>query len=68
MMNYGISVVRLKKTKKNKISKDITSISTKLAHERGYSIVFKEVKVNLNAADITDEVIAQLKNTKDSKK
>lgn len=53
---------------KNKISKDITSISTKLAHERGYSIVFKDVKVNLNAADITDEVIAQLKNTKDSKK
>lgn len=53
---------------KNKISKDITSISTKLAHERGYSIVFKEVKVNLNAADITDEVITQLKNTKDSRK
>lgn len=52
---------------KNEISKDITSISTKIAHERGYSIVFKDVKVNLNGADITDEVIAQLKNIKDSK-
>lgn len=45
----------------NRISKDIISISTKLAHERGYSIVFKEVKVNLEAADITEDVVSQLK-------
>ncbi|EJX02867.1 Outer membrane chaperone Skp (OmpH) [gut metagenome] len=53
---------------RDRISKDIASISAKLAHEQGYTIVFKRVKVNVNAADITDEVIKQLKNTEDSKK
>lgn len=53
---------------RGKIDKDIASISAKLAHERGYTIVFKDVKVNLNAADITDEVITQLKKTQNASK
>lgn len=53
---------------KNKIDKDIVSISSKLAHERGYTIVFKEVKVNVQAADITDDVIKQLQTTQNASK
>lgn len=53
---------------KNKIDKDIVSATSKLAHERGYTIVFKEVKVNLQADDITDEVIKQLHMTQKASK
>lgn len=59
-----ISVDELEK----QINKDIVSISTKLAHERGYTVIFKDVKVNLKAADITADVVGQLKKEHDIKK
>lgn len=52
------------KTLQENISKDISSIANKLAHERGYTIIFNQYKVNLKAEDITDDVIKGVKNTK----
>ena len=37
---------------------------TRLAKERGYTIVFNKVKVNVKADDITAEVIKELKKSK----
>lgn len=53
---------------KSKIDKDITSVSTKLAHEQGYTIIFKDVKANVKAADITEAVINELKKTQNNSK
>ena len=46
------------------INSDIESQAVRLAHERGYSIVFNKFKVNLKADDITDTVIQALKKDK----
>ncbi|MDO4921730.1 MAG: hypothetical protein Q4E64_07885 [Phascolarctobacterium sp.] len=45
---------------KQQINKDIESQAVRLAHERGYTIVFNQYKVNLKAEDITDLVISNL--------
>jgi len=52
-------------TLKKKINSDIESIAVKLAKQRGYTIVFNTFKANVSAADITDDVIAELKKLKD---
>ena len=46
---------------RKKINNDIESSAFKLAHERGYTIVFNKYKVNLKADDITDAVVQELK-------
>lgn len=46
---------------RKKINNDIESSAIKLAHERGYTIVFNKYKVNLKADDITDAVVQELK-------
>ncbi len=46
---------------KKQISQDIESQAVKLAHERGYTIVFNQFKANVKADDITDAVIKALK-------
>ena len=43
-----------------RIEGDITSQATRLAHEKGYSIIFKQYKVNISADDITSQVVANL--------
>lgn len=43
-----------------KIDRDISSQAAKLAHENGYTIVFKRYKVNIKADDITDRIIKDL--------
>lgn len=48
----------------SEISHDIESRVTRLAKERGYTIVFNKVKVNVKADDITAEVIKELKKSK----
>lgn len=45
---------------KRQINKDIESQAVRLAHERGYTIVFNQYKVNLKAEDITDLVVKNL--------
>lgn len=45
---------------KRQINKDIESQTVRLAHERGYTIVFNQYKVNLKAEDITDLVVKNL--------
>ena len=40
-----------------KIASDISSQATKLAHEKGYGVIFKKYKVNISADDITTQVI-----------
>ena len=42
------------------ISSDITSIAAKLAHERGYTIIFNQYKANAAADDITEDIIKEL--------
>lgn len=42
------------------INADIESQALKLAHERGYSIVFNQFKANLKAEDITQTIIKEL--------
>ena len=44
------------------IRNDIESNVIKLAHERQYTIVVHSVKVNINADDITDDVVKALQN------
>lgn len=46
------------------IRNDIESNVIKLAHERQYTIVFRSVKVNIKADDITDDVVKALQNMK----
>ena len=49
---------------KKQINSDIESQAVKLAHERGYSIVFNKFKVNLKAEDITEAIVQALKKDK----
>lgn len=49
---------------KKQINSDIESQAVRLAHERGYSIVFNKFKVNLKAEDITDAIVQALKKDK----
>ncbi len=46
------------------IRHDIESKVAYLAKERGYTIVFNKVKVNVKADDITKEVVSELKKSK----
>ena len=46
---------------RKQINSDIESQAVRLAHERGYSIVFNKFKVNLKAEDITDAIVQALK-------
>lgn len=46
---------------RQQINGDISSQAVKLAHEHGYTIVFNQFKVNVNADDITDKVVESLK-------
>lgn len=48
----------------SEIRHDIESKVTMLAKERGYTIVFNKVKVNVHADDITAEVVKSLKKSK----
>ena len=50
---------------KKQIDGDIEDAVVKLAKQRGYDVVFNTFKVNVSAADITDEVIAEVKKSKD---
>lgn len=43
-----------------KIATDISSQATRLAHAKGYSVIFKKYKVNINADDITSQLIKGL--------
>ena len=43
-----------------KIHGDIASQATKLAHEKGYNVIFKKYKVNVSADDITAKVVENL--------
>lgn len=47
-----------------KISSDITSIAAKIAHERGYTIIFNQYKANVAADDITEDIIKELQKQK----
>ncbi len=46
---------------RKQIDGDISSQAVKLAHERGYTIVFNRFKANVSAEDITDKVIEDLR-------
>lgn len=46
---------------KKQINQDIESQAVKLAHERGYNIVFNKFRVNMKAEDITAAIIKALK-------
>lgn len=46
---------------KKQINLDIESQAVKLAHERGYTIVFNKFRVNMKAEDITAAIIKALK-------
>ncbi len=46
---------------KKKIHQDIESQAVRLAHERGYTVVFKQYQVNLKAEDITADIVQNLK-------
>lgn len=46
---------------KKQINQDIESRAVKLAHERGYTIVFNKFRVNMKAEDITAAIIKALK-------
>ena len=46
---------------KKQINQDIESQAVKLAHERGYTIVFNKFRVNMKAEDITAAIIEALK-------
>ncbi len=49
---------------RQQINKDIESSTVKLAKERGYTIVFNQIKVNVSADDITDAVLSDIKKKK----
>ena len=42
------------------IHSDIASQATRLAHEKGYSVIFKKYKVNVRADDITTDIVNHL--------
>lgn len=46
---------------KKQINQEIESQAVKLAHERGYTIVFNKFRVNMKAEDITAAIIKALK-------
>lgn len=46
---------------KKQINQDIESQAVKLAHERGYTILFNKFRVNMKAEDITAAIIKALK-------
>ena len=46
---------------KKQLNQDIESQAVKLAHERGYTIVFNKFRVNMKAEDITAAIIKALK-------
>ena len=46
---------------KKQINQDIESQAVKLAHERGYTIVFNKFRVNMKAEDITAAILKALK-------
>lgn len=46
---------------KKQVNQDIESQAVKLAHERGYTIVFNKFRVNMKAEDITAAIIKALK-------
>lgn len=46
---------------KKQINQDIESQAVKLAHERGYTIIFNKFRVNMKAEDITAAIIKALK-------
>lgn len=48
---------------KKQINQDIESQAVKLAHERGYTIVFNKFRVNMKAEDITAAIIKALKKS-----
>ena len=48
----------------SEISHDIESKVAQLAKERGYTVVFGKIKVNVKADDITNDVIKELKKSK----
>lgn len=52
------------KALKEQIDKDIEKLAVKLAQERGYTIVFNTFKANVSAADISNDIVAELKKTK----
>ncbi|MDY4919619.1 MAG: hypothetical protein SO119_00840 [Phascolarctobacterium sp.] len=51
-----------------KIDSDISSQAVKLAHEKGYTIVFNKYKVNITADDITTKVVEYLQKQFQDKK
>lgn len=51
-------------TLKKKIHQDIESQAVRLAHERGYTVVFKQYQVNIKAEDITADIVQDLKKDK----
>ena len=42
------------------IHSDIASQAARLAHEKGYSVIFKKYKVNVRADDITTDIVNHL--------
>ena len=48
-------------TLETSMKKDVESIITRLARERGYSVIFHKYRVNVSADDITGDVISGLK-------
>lgn len=50
---------------KEKIDKETEELVVKMANKRGYTIVFNTFKANVSAVDITNDIIAELKNLKD---
>lgn len=52
------------KALKEQINKDIEKLAVKLAQERGYTIVLNTFKANVSAADISNDIITELKKTK----
>ena len=46
---------------------DIESAVTKLARERGYSVVFHKFRVNVKADDITQDVVQELQKMQKKK-
>jgi len=50
------------------MKKDVESIVTRLARERGYTVVFHKYRTNVSADDITGDVIAGLKKLSAGKK
>ena len=52
---------------RKEISSDIEKSAVNLAKQRGYSVVFNQFKANVKAADITNDIISDLKNTQKNK-